>query len=338
MPEQADAQRDRLDGPRRAAIVLLSLGERQASEVLKHLEPEEIHAVGEAMASLDRVAREDVREALEAFLQEAEGHTPLGLGTEEYLKKILVGALGEQRANTLASRILEGRERPGLSTLRWMEPRAIAQVIRAEHPQIVAIVLAHLEPAQAAEVLSLLPEALRVEALMRIARLDDVPPSAIDELGRILDRQVSGSGDLRVAEVGGVTTAAQILNALGGEAGGELMERIKALDEALGEELDEASFLFENLLQVDDRGIQRLLRDVSTDTLVIALKGADEALREKFFRNMSKRAAELLRDDLEAKGPVRLSEVEQAQKEILSVARQLAESGEILLGNSDDFV
>ncbi len=327
-----------LDGGRRAAVLLLSLGERQAAEILKHLAPEEIHVVGEAMASLQRVSQEEVKEVLSAFLQEARGHTPFGLGTEEYLKKILVEALGEQRANTLAGRILNGRERAGLGTLRWMEPRAIAQVIRGEHPQIVAIVLAHLEAAQAAQVLAELPEPVRVEALVRVANLDNVPPSAIEELGRILDRQVSSSGDLSLTEVGGVTTAAQILNALGGEVGTEVMERIKALDAELGEALDEAMFLFENLLQVDDRGIQRLLREISTDTLVIALKGADEALRQKFFRNMSKRAAELLRDDLEAKGPVRLSEVEQAQKEILATARQLAESGEIVLGTGDDFV
>lgn len=338
MPDENLPSAELLDGPRRAAVLLLSLGEQRAAEVLRHLDPEEIHVVGEAMASLQRVSREQVTEALSAFLQEAEQHTPFGLGTEDYLKKILAQALGEQRAGALAGRILSNRGRPALGGLRWMEPRAVAQVIRGEHPQIVAIVLAHLDPSQAAEVLRELPEAVRVEALMRVANLDDVPPAAIEDLSQILDRQASGGVDLGVTEIGGVTTAAQILNALGAEGGAELMERIKQTDAELGEALDEAMFLFENLLQVDDRGIQRLLRDVSTDTLVVALKGADEALRKKFFRNMSKRAAELLRDDLEAKGPVRLSEVEEAQKEILNVARRLAESGEIVLGDGDDFV
>jgi flagellar motor switch protein FliG len=338
MPEDKTQPGASLDGSRRAAVLLLSIGEERAAQVLKHLDPDEIHVVGEAMASLQRVSRDEVEETLAAFLQEAEQHTPFGLGTEDYLKKVLVEALGEPRAGTLTTRILNGRERAGLGALRWMEPRAIAQVIRGEHPQIVAIVLAHLDPPQAARVIAELLERIRVEALVRVANLDSVPPSAIEELGQILDRQVSGSGDLGAAEVGGLTTAAQILNALGGEVGTEVMERIKAMDAELGEALDEAMFLFENLIQVDDRGIQRLLREVSTETLVVALKGADEALRQKFFRNMSKRAAELLRDDLEAKGPVRLSEVEQAQKEILTVARQLAESGEIVLGGGDDFV
>ena len=321
-------------GPERAAILLMSLGDKAAADVLKHMDPKEVQTVGSAMAQLTNITRGQVGEVLKDFVSTMQEETGLGLGSDEYIRKVLTQALGEDKAGNIIDRILQGGNTKGLETLKWMDPRAVAEIIRLEHPQIIAIVLSYLEPDQSAEILSLFPERVRVDVLMRIASLDGIQPAALNELNDIMEKQFSGKNNVKSSTVGGKKSAANILNFMDSSMEGEIMDSIKEVDADLGQSIQDLMFVFDNLKEVDDRGIQTILREISSESLVLALKGADEILKEKIFANMSKRAAEMLRDDLESKGPVRLSEVETAQKEILAVARRLADAGEIALGGA----
>ncbi|GAB3789553.1 flagellar motor switch protein FliG [Dyella agri] len=324
-------------GAQRAAILLLTLGEQDAAEVLKHLSARDVQAVGTAMAALASVSREQVEQVLDKLNEDMGRQTALGVGTEEYIRKILTNALGETKAGGLIDRILLGRSSKGLESLKWMESRAIAEMINQEHPQIIALVLAHLEPDQAAEVIGYLPQRVRSDAVMRIATLDGVQPHALNELDEIMERQFNGNTKkLKSANVGGLKAAANILNAMDSSREAELMTAIRSQDEALGGRIEDLMFVFEDLAELDDRGMQTLLREVPSGILITALKGAEPAIREKIFANMSKRAADMMRDDLEVKGPVRLSEVDAAQKEVLAAARKLADSGQLSLGGGGD--
>jgi len=327
----------KISGAQRAAILLLTLGEEDASEVLKHLSARDVQAVGSAMAALSGVSREQVEVVLDKLDADMGQQTSLGVGTEEYIRKILVNALGENKAGGLIDRILLGRSSKGLESLKWMESRAIAEMINQEHPQIIALVLAHLEPDQAAEVLGYLPERVRSDAVMRIATLDGVQPHALNELDEIMERQFSGTTKkLKSANVGGLKAAADILNAMDASRETELMGAIRTHDEALSGRIEDLMFVFEDLADLDDRGMQTLLREVPSGTLITALKGAEPAIREKIFANMSKRAADMMRDDLEVKGPVRLSDVDAAQKEVLVIARKLSDAGQLSLSSGGD--
>jgi len=328
----------KVDGSTRAAILLMTVGERLAAEVLRYLNPKELQQIGLAMAGLKGVSRQDVAATLEEFLKQVLSRTPLGIGTEEYLQKTLSGALGKEKARNLINRIMAGERMSGLEAVRWMDAPAIARLIRNEHPQIVAIVLAHLESDQAAQVLSLFPESRRADLVMRVAKLESVAPSALSELDAILDQKVTDNPAFQSSEIGGVTTAVGLLNLLDRSIGTEILDAIKEEDADLGVALDEALFTFDDLAAASDRDIQSLLKEIANDVLMTALKGSDDAVKEKIFRNMSKRAAMLLRDDLEGTGPVRLSEVERAQKEIVMVARKMADTGEFALGKGDDYV
>lgn len=316
----------------KAAILLLSLGETDAAQVLRHMGPKEVQKVGVAMAQMRNVHREQVEQVMGEFVEIVGDQTSLGVGADSYIRKMLTQALGEDKANNLIDRILLGGNTSGLDSLKWMEPRAVADVIRYEHPQIQAIVVAYLDPDQAGEVLSHFDHKVRLDIILRVSSLNTVQPSALKELNLILEKQFAGNANSTRTTMGGVKRAADIMNYLDSSVEGALMDAIRDVDEDLSGQIEDLMFVFDNLADVDDRGIQALLREVSSDVLVLALKGSDEAIREKIFRNMSKRAAELLRDDLEAKGPVRVSEVEGAQKEILTIARRMAESGEIVLG------
>jgi flagellar motor switch protein FliG len=319
-----------------AAILLMSLGEKEAAEVLKHLGPKEVQRIGTAMTSLENVPQDHVEFVMSNFLDEARAITGLGMGSDGYIRNMLVEALGEDKAGSLVDRILLGGNTTGLDTLKWMDPRSVADIIRHEHPQIQAIVVSYLDGDQAADVLSNLSEKVRLDVVMRVASLDAVQPSALQELNDILEKQFSGNAGSQTKAMGGTKVAAEIMNNLESSIEGELMDSIREIDEDLGNTIQDLMFVFENLKAVDDRGIQALLREVSSEVLILALKGSDEELKEKIFGNMSKRAAELLRDDLEAKGPVKLSEVEGAQKEILLIARRMADAGEIVLGGGGE--
>jgi len=330
----------KLTGIDRTAVLLMTLGEQDAAEVMKLLNPKEVQKIGEAMAGLGSIDRDTVDEVLSEFCDTVDEQTALGIGNEEYLRNVLVNALGEDKAGNIIDRILMGHDAKGLETLKWMEPRAVAELIRLEHPQIISIILSYLESDHAAEILAALPENMQTDVLIRVATLDGIQPSALHELDEMLEKQFAGNSDsLKSAGMGGIKTAANLLNFLDSSLEAQMMEKVKEIDEELGQNIQDLMFVFDNLVDVDDRGIQALLREISSENLIVALKGADEEVKEKIIKNMSKRAAEMLRDDLEAKGPVRLSEVEAAQKEILSIARRMSESGEISLGGGgDDFV
>jgi len=331
---------EKMSGVQRAATLLLALGEKDAAEILKHMGPREVQDVGMAMAGLSNVSTRQMEQVMDHFVTTFEDQTALGLGSDEYIRNMLTNALGSDKAGGMIDRILLGRNSKGLEQLKWMDPKAVAEMIRNEHPQIIAIVLSFLDSDQAAEVLAQFAENVRPDIIMRVATLEGIQPSALQELDEILEKQFSGGGNVQSSSMGGVKTAANILNMTDGAVEGQVMDQITDADAELAQEIQDLMFVFDNLIDIDERGIQTLLREVSSEQLLLALRGAEEGLKEKIFSNMSKRAAEMLRDDLDAAPPARLSDVEGAQKEILTVARRLSEAGEIMLGGGggDDFV
>ena len=334
----SDAIKD-LNGAAHAAILLMTLGEEKAASILKHMEPSEVQTLGEAMSSIDSITQDQIGGILDKFIGNIKNESSLGHGSRGYLKRTLSKALGHDRANSVMGQInMEGIP-PSLDSLKWMHPRVVANIVSTEHPQIVAIVLAHLEREQAGAVLNLLPKEIHSDVLLRVAKLDVVHPAALDELNEIILRRFEENSETELTGIGGVSAAAEILNGVSKDVETHAIEQLDEADKELSDKIQEKMFIFDNLMAVDDRGMQTLLREVSTDQLVIALKGASPDLREKIFGNMSQRAAELLRDDLDAKGPMKLSDVEDAQKQVLTVAMRLSEEGTISLGGKgDDFV
>jgi flagellar motor switch protein FliG len=333
MTDKKEAERS---GTERAAILLLTLGEKEAAEVLKHMGAKEVQRIGAAMAKLKTVSREEVHGVITDFSSTVESQTSVGIGAEEFLRKVLVDALGQEKASGIIDRISIGRSTKGLEALKWMDARAVAELIRLEHPQIIAIVLAYLEPDQSAEILTQLPANMRSDIMVRIATLDGVQPSALTELDDIMEKTFAGKGTTRTSALGGAKAAANIINNLEPSQEGVIMEQIVQTDEALGSRIQDLIFVFDNLMEIDDRSMQELLRTVASDKLLLAMKGCDDAMKEKIYKNMSQRAAEMLKDDIESKGPVKISEVEGAQKEILQTARKLAEAGTIALASKGD--
>lgn len=319
-------------GVNKAALLLLTLGEEDAAQILRHMGPKEVQRVGGAMAQLSNITKDQVDGVLTEFITTVSKHTSLGVGSDDYIRKTLINALGEDKAGALMDRILLGGSATGLEQLKWLDSRAIAEMIRLEHPQIIAIVLSYLESDQAAEVLQMLPENTRADLVLRVATLDGVHPSAIHELNVIMEKQFSGGNNVQSSAFGGLKTAANILNFMDSSIEEQVISKVRQADEELAASIEDLMFVFENIIDIDDRGMQALLREISTDSLVIALKGANADIKQKFINNMSKRAAEMLVEDLETKGPVKLSDVEAAQKEILAVVRRMADAGEIILG------
>lgn len=335
----ADAKTTDIKGTQRAAILLMTLGEQSAASVLRHMQVEEVQRLGAAMAELSDVPRDTVTGVLGELLVAVQRKTSIGFGTADYLRKVLTDSLGERRAGTLLGRILKGRDSTGIDALKWMDPRTVADVIKNEHPQIIATILAHLPSQQAADVLKRFEQADQAEIAVRIARLDEVPDTALQELDALVERQTKEATALKTSRLGGVKVAADLITLLGATGQTAVIEAIQGQDGALGELIKDALFVFANLLKVDDRGMQAILREVQADVLSTALKGADEEIKDKVFKNMSKRAVEILKDDMSTKGPVRLSDVEAAQKEILGVALRLAEEGTITLASGgEEFV
>jgi len=336
VPAAAPAGRS---GTERAAILLLTLGEQEAAQILRHMGAKEVQRVGIAMARMSNVSRSDVERVLEDFTVNVDSQTSVGVGADEFVRKALVHALGEDKAAGIIDRISVARSTKGLESLKWMEARAVAELIRFEHPQMIAIVLAYLDQDQAAEILALLPAAIRADVVVRIATLDGVQPGALSELDDIIEKQCTGRPPGSTSVLGGAKAAAAILAALDAGAEGAIMEEIGKTDQSLATRIQDLIFVFDDLIELDDRSMQELLRQVPGDELLLALKGADEPLKEKIFKNMSQRAGDLLKDDLAAKGPVRLAEVETAQKGILQAARKLAEAGTIALaGKGEEYV
>jgi flagellar motor switch protein FliG len=330
--EPATFDVDKLDGVDKAAILLLSLSEEDAAQILKHLEPKQVQKVGMSMAALDDLSQSKISAVHNLFIEQIQSFSTIGFQSEDFIRKALTAALGEDKAASLIDQIVMGSGAKGLDSLKWMDSKQVANIIRNEHPQIQTIVLSYLEPEQSAEILSQFPEKVRLDLTMRIANLEEVQPAALQELNEIMEKQFAGQAGAQAAKMGGLKAAADIMNYLDTNVEGQLMDSIREHDEEMSQQIQDLMFVFENLLDVEDRGIQAILREVQQDVLMKAIKGTDDALKDKILANMSKRAAEMMADDLEAMPPVRISEVEAAQKEVLSTARRLADSGEIMLG------
>ncbi|MBN8486604.1 MAG: flagellar motor switch protein FliG [Burkholderiales bacterium] len=323
-----------------AAILLMSLGEEEAAQVFKHLGPKEVQKLGETIARMKVIPRERVEQVLDRFTDEAEKQHMLVPDTDEYVKSVLRKALGDDKANLLIDRIIQGSDITGIESLKWMDAASVAELLRNEHPQIIAAILVHLDQDQASSVLKTLPERQRNEVLIRIATLDGIQPTALKDLNEVLSKVLAGGDRLRKASLGGVKAAAEIINLMGSSVETSALDYIREADGDLAQKIMDNMFTFEDLNKLDDKGFQSVLKEVQGESLVIALKGATPELREKVFRNMSSRAAETLREDLESRGPVRVSEVEAEQKEILKIVRRLADEGQIVLasGGADDFL
>ena len=315
-----------------AAILLMSVGEEQAAEVFKFLSPKEVQKLGERMARLKTVPREKIESVVENFNKAKEEQFSLVGDTDAFVSQVLKRALGNDKADLLLDRILQGRDVSGIESLKWMDPAAIAELLKNEHPQIVASILVHLERDHAAEVLRNLPERMRNDVLLRVATLDGIQPQALAELNEVLSKVLAGGEKLRKATLGGTKATAEMLNFLGTQLESAAVESIREHDADLAQKVLDQMFTFGDLENLDDRGVQALLREVQSESLIVALKGAEQSLRDKIFKNMSTRAAEMLKEDLEAKGPVRVSEVEAEQREILKIVRRLADEGQVQLG------
>lgn len=325
------------NGLTKGAILMLALGEEGAAEVMKHLGPREVQKLGEAMTTMKSIPHEEVENVLENFNTIVDLNSSLGLDSNSYIRSVLTKALGDDKASSLLNRILGGGgDASGIESLKWMDSESVADLVHNEHPQTIATILVHLERDQACEVLGCFTERLRNDVLLRIATLSGVQPTALRELNDVLTKLLSGSDVLKKQAMGGTRAAAEILNFMGGDFETSAMDYLKSYDPEMAQKIMDEMFVFENILDIEDRGVQLLLREVQSDSLIVALKGASEEMREKIFKNMSQRAAEMMRDDLESKGPVRLSEVEAQQKEILSIVRRLADEGQISLGGGEE--
>ena len=324
------------DGVIKAAVLMLALGENEAAEVMRHLGPREVQKLGAAMATMKSIPHEQVETVLASFSVEATKNSSLGLDSDDYIRSVLTKALGDDKASSLLNRILGGRDASGIESLKWMDAQSVSDLIRHEHPQIVATILVHLERDQACEILSHFTERLRNDVILRIATLDGVQPTALRELNDVLTKLLIGNESLKKQPMGGIRTAAEILNFMSGENEASVMDNLKSYDSDMAQKIMDEMFVFDNIMDIDDRGIQLLLREVQSETLIVALKGAGQELRDKIFKNMSQRAGEMMREDLDSKGPVRLSEVETQQKQILQIIRRLAEEGQIILGGKGD--
>ena len=319
-----------------AAILLMSLGEEEAAEVFKHLGPKEVQRLGETIARMKSVSRDRLESVIDKFDTVAQDHNMLVTDTDEYVKAVLRKALGDDKANLLIDRILQGSDVTGIESLKWMDANSVAELLRNEHPQIVAAIIVHLENDQAADILKLLTERQRNEVLVRVATLDGIQPSALKDLNEVMSKVLAGGDRMKKANMGGVKAAAEILNMLGSAIETSVLDFVRENDNDLAQKIMDNMFTFDDLEKIDDKGIQSLLKEVQSESLVIALKGATPEMREKVFKNMSTRAAETLREDLESRGPVRVSEVEAEQKEMLKIVRRLADEGQIVLGGGSD--
>ncbi len=323
-----------------SAILLMSLGEEEAAQVFRHLSPREVQSLGETIARMNSVPKERLDSVLQKFSTIVSGRSALVADTGKYVRNVLRKALDEDKANLLIDRILQNSDVTGIEGLKWMDAASIGEMLRHEHPQIVAAVLVHLDCDQASSVLRTFAERQRNEVLVRIATLDGIQPSALKDLNEVMSKLIAGGEQSRMAPMGGVKAAAQMLNLLGTSIETSALDYIREADNDLAQRVLDNLFTFDDLDRIDDRGIQALLKEVQSESLVIALKGAKPTLREKILKNMSTRAAETLAEELDARGPVRVAEVEAEQKELLKIVRRLAEEGQLVIGggSGDDFL
>lgn len=321
----------------RSAVLMLALGEDEAAEVMKFLSPKEVQKLGAAMATMKSVGREQVETVVSEFITEAEQSSDFGHDSDEYIRSVLTKALGDDKASNLLNRILQSRDASGIESLKWMDAYTVAEFIKNEHPQIIATILVHLEADQSSEIIGHFTDRLRQDVMLRIATLDGVKPIALKELNDVMTKLLTGNENIKKQTMGGIKVAAEIMNFMTGDNEASVMEGLRNYDDEMAQKIMDEMFVFDNILDIDDKGIQVMLREVQSEMLIIALKGASEEMRDKIFKNMSSRAAEMMREDLESKGPVKLSEVEAQQKQILQIVRRLADEGQIMLaGKGDD--
>ena len=323
-------------GLNEAAIFLMSLGEEEAAEVFKHLSPKEVQKLGETIAHMRSVSREKVDEVVSKFSKAASAQSLLVSDTGNYVRAVLKRALGDDKAGLLIDRILQGGDVSGIESLKWMDPLSVAELLRNEHPQIVAAILVHLDHEQSAAVLMQFSDRQRSEVLLRVATLEGIQPTALKDLNEVLFKVLAGGDKIRKTSLGGIKTAAEIINLLGSNVDTVVLESIRSHDPDLAQKIMDKMFVFDDVSKLDDRAIQTVLKEIASETLIVALKGAVPELRERFLSNMSSRAAEALREDLESRGPMRLSEVEAQQKEILKTVRRLSDEGQIVIGGGGD--
>jgi len=324
------------DGLEDAAILMMSLGEAEAAEVFKHLSPKEVQKLGEAIAKTKAITRERVNEVVDKFSGVAAAQSLLVSNSGDYVRSVLKRALGDDKAALLIDRILQGGDVSGIESLKWMEPSSVAELLRNEHPQIVAAILVHLDFDQAADILKFFTERQRNEVMLRVATMEGIQPSALKDLNEVLFKVLAGGDKMRKSSLGGIKTAAEMINLMGTAIEGTVIESIRNHDPDLAQKIMDKMFVFDDIIKLDDKSIQTVLKEVSSDVLIVALKGAQPELKDKILANMSTRAAESLREDLESRGPMRLSEVEAQQKEILKVVRRLADEGSIVIGGGSD--
>lgn len=325
------------DGVLKSAVLMLALGADEAAEVMKFLTPKEVQKLGAAMSTMKPIPREQVDTVLADFLTEAEKSSDFGLDSDEYIRSVLNKALGEDKASGILNRILSSKDSTGIESLKWMDAPTVAEFIKNEHPQIISTILVHLDADHAADIIKCFTDRLRQDVMLRIATLDGVKPIALKELNEVMTKLLTGNDNIKKQSMGGIKVAAEIMNFMNGDTEAVIMDGLKNYDEDLAQQIMDKMFVFDNLLSVDDKGIQVILREVQSDMLIVALKGAAPELRDKIFKNMSSRAAEMMKEDLESRGPVKLSEVEAQQKQILQIVRRLSDEGQIqLAGKGDD--
>ncbi len=327
-------------GTEKAAVLMLALGLDEAASVMKYLEPREVQKIGTAMATMKAVPGDKLEAVLRDFIAETKKNTSFGIDSDDYIRTVLNKALGENKASSLINRILVTRDATGIESLKWMDGKAVADLVRNEHPQIIATILVHLERYHASEVLTELPTRTRNEVILRIATLEGVQPAALSELDSVLTKLLSGGEHQNKKAMGGIRATAEIMNFMNGEMEKSVMENLTSFDPQIAQQVLEKMFIFDNIMDISDEGIQVILREVPSEALIIALKGAKEEMKEKIYKNMSARASETMREDLAAKGPVKLSEVEKQQREILLIVRRLSDEGQISLssGGEDAYV
>ena len=330
------AQFNVMSGTEKAAVIMLLLGEQQAADVIRFMAPREVNALGSAMVSVADLSQDLVNLVLDDFVSTLKTQTNLGLGTPNYVQNVFKRALGDEKAATVLGKIMPPASSKGLEILQWMDAKSIGEMINEEHPQVIAIILSVLEHDIAAEVLEYVSEAKRSEIIKRVASLDSVQPSAMAELEGIMAKQFTNNTSSKASSIGGIETAAKIMNFAKVDVESGVMSGVTKMDKELATQIQDRMLTFENMADIDNRSMQRLLRDVENDLLLSGLRGADEATKDKFLSNMSERARDLLLDDMEAKGPIRVSEVEAAQKAIMQIARKLSDDGEIMLAGAGE--
>ena len=323
---------DKYSGYEKAAILLLSLGEDVASEVMKNFEAKEIRVIGNYLSKTNKIDGESVKSVVKEFCEIAKSPEGFIFGGDDYLRSVLTKALGNEKATKVMENLAIASEDKGLEALRWIDPRGIANLIRGEHPQTIALILAHLDPDHAGQVVTLLPDAIRGDVMLRMATIESVAPGVIKEIEEVLNKQLQMGGSVVNKRVGGPDVVASILNYMDRASESAILGNIEQNFPEMAEKIRQMMFVFEDLINVDDRGIQEILKEVSKDDLVLAIKGAGDDMKGKIFKNMSERASQSIKEDMESKGPVRVSEIEKSQQAILKIAKRLEEEGKIVIG------